>query len=45
MAHLLSYGQAMGLFAVVVLLVGAMVVYLGPEDHRAEFGRSQPADT
>ena len=45
MAHLMSYGQAMGLFAVVVLLVGAMVIHFGPEDHRAEFGRSQPADT
>jgi SHS family lactate transporter-like MFS transporter len=45
MAHLMSYGQAMGLFAVVVLLVGAVVIYFGPEDHRVEFGRSEPART
>jgi SHS family lactate transporter-like MFS transporter len=39
MAHLMSYGRAMGLFAVVVLLVGALVIALGPEYHRSEFGR------
>jgi SHS family lactate transporter-like MFS transporter len=43
MAHLMSYGRAMGLFAVVVLLVGAVVIYFGPEEHRVEFGRSQAA--
>ena len=43
MAHLMSYGRAMGLFAVVVLLAGALVIYFGPEEHRAEFGRSQVA--
>jgi len=43
MAHLMSYGRAMGLFALVVLLIGAIVIYFGPEDHRAEFGRSAPA--
>jgi SHS family lactate transporter-like MFS transporter len=43
MAHLMSYGRAMGLFALVVLLVGAIVIHFGPEDHRAEFGRSAPA--
>jgi SHS family lactate transporter-like MFS transporter len=43
MSHLMSYGRAMGLFAAVVLLVGAVVIYFGPEDHRAEFGRSNPA--
>jgi MFS transporter, SHS family, lactate transporter len=42
MAHLMSYGRAMGLFAVVVLLVGALVVYFGPEEHRVEFGRREP---
>jgi len=39
MAHFMSYGKAMGMFAVVVLLVGALVISLGPEEHRAEFGR------
>jgi SHS family lactate transporter-like MFS transporter len=43
MAHLMSYGRAMGLFALVVLLIGAIVIHFGPEDHRAEFGRSAPA--
>ena len=43
MAHLMTYSRAMGLFAVVVLLMGAVVVLLGPEDHRIEFGRSQVA--
>jgi len=39
MAHYMSYGRAMGIFAVVVLLVGAVVIALGPEAHRAHFGR------
>jgi MFS transporter, SHS family, lactate transporter len=39
MAHFMSYGRAMGLFAVVVLLVGALVISFGPEEHRAAFGR------
>jgi SHS family lactate transporter-like MFS transporter len=39
MAHSMSYGHAMGLFALVVLVVGAIVVWLGPEEHRIEFGR------
>lgn len=39
MAHSMSYGRAMGLFALIVLVVGAIVVALGPEDHRVEFGR------
>lgn len=39
MAHSMSYGRAMGLFALIVLVVGAIVVWLGPEDHRVEFGR------
>jgi MFS transporter, SHS family, lactate transporter len=43
MAHFMSYGRAMGFFAVVVLLVGALVTSLGPEDHRAEFGRRDAA--
>jgi MFS transporter, SHS family, lactate transporter len=40
MARFMSYGSAMGLFALVVLVVGALVVWLGPEEHRVEFGRS-----
>src|SRR2546423_8119535 len=36
----ISYPPAMSLFALVVLLVGALVVALGPEAHRAQFGRS-----
>ena len=40
MAHHMSYGQAMGLFALVVLLVGAIVIALGPEAHGTEFGKS-----
>jgi hypothetical protein len=39
MAHSMSYGRAMGLFALIVLVVGAIVVGLGPEEHRVEFGR------
>ena len=39
MAHSMSYGRAMGLFALIVLIVGAIVVWLGPEEHRVEFGR------
>jgi SHS family lactate transporter-like MFS transporter len=39
MAHHMSYGRAMGIFAVVVLLAGAAVIALGPEAHRAQFGR------
>ena len=39
MAHSMSFGRAMGLFALIVLLIGAVVVWLGPEQHRVEFGR------
>jgi len=39
MAHFMSYGRAMGLFAVVVLLLGTLAVSFGPEAYRAEFGR------
>ena len=42
MAHFMSYGRAMGIFAAVVLLTGALVIAAGPEAHRAEFGRSDP---
>ena len=40
MARRMSYGQAMGLFAGVVFVLGAIVISLGPEAHGAEFGRS-----
>ena len=39
MAQSMGYGKAMGIFAVIVLLVGAVVIFAGPEAHRAEFGR------
>lgn len=39
MARHMSYARAMGIFALVVFLVGAVVIALGPEAHRAEFGR------
>jgi SHS family lactate transporter-like MFS transporter len=39
MASFMGYGRAMGLFALIVLLAGAVVVGLGPEEHRVEFGR------
>ena len=39
MAHSMDYGHAMGLFALIVLLVGSVVVWFGPEEHRVEFGR------
>ena len=39
MARFMGYGRAMGLFALIVLLAGAVVVWLGPEEHRIEFGR------
>lgn len=38
MAHYMRYSQAMGLFALVVLLLGAAVISLGPESRGAEFG-------
>jgi MFS transporter, SHS family, lactate transporter len=33
-----SYGQAMGMFAAVVFIVGTMVIAAGPEAHRVAFG-------
>ena len=39
MAHSMTYGRAMGLFALIVLVLGALVVQVGPEEHRVEFGR------
>jgi SHS family lactate transporter-like MFS transporter len=37
----LGYGEAMGLFAGTVLLLGALVIALGPEERGVEFGRQQ----
>jgi len=33
-----SYGQAMGMFAAAVFIIGAMVIAAGPEAHRVAFG-------
>ncbi len=43
MARFMSYGRAMGLFALIVLVVGAVVVWFGPEEHRVVFGRGGSA--
>ena len=43
MGHFMSYGRAMGLFALIVLVVGAIVVWFGPEEHRLAFGRGGSA--
>ena len=43
MAQHMGYAKAMGIFAVIVLLVGAVVISAGPEEHRAEFGREAEA--
>lgn len=39
----ISYGHAMGIFAAIVLLLGAAVILLGPEAHGVEFGRGEDA--
>jgi len=39
MSRRLTYAQAMGMFAAIVLLVGAIVIAAGPEAHRIAFGR------
>lgn len=44
MAQRIGYGKAMGIFALVVLIVGAVVIFVGPEAHRAEFGRSSTSE-
>ncbi|MFZ0981167.1 MAG: MFS transporter [Candidatus Acidiferrales bacterium] len=38
MTRHLSYGQAMGMFAAAVFIVGTMVIAAGPEAHRVAFG-------
>lgn len=38
MGHRMTYGHAMGIFAVTVLLVGSIVIAIGPEAHRVAFG-------
>jgi len=40
LAHSIGYAKAMGIFAAIVLLVGALVIAAGPEAHRITFGRS-----
>jgi MFS transporter, SHS family, lactate transporter len=35
----MTYGHAMGIFAAIVLLLGAVVIALGPEAHGVKFGR------
>ena len=41
MAQHMSYGRAMAIFALVVLIGGIVVIGLGPEAHGAEFGRGK----
>jgi MFS transporter, SHS family, lactate transporter len=41
MGRNMSYGHAMGLFGATVLILGAIVVILGPEAHRVRFGRGE----
>ena len=38
MGRHMTYGHAMGIFAAAVLLIGAIVIALGPEAHRVAFG-------
>ena len=38
-----TYAEAMGLFAAVVFLLGAIVIALGPEAHRISFGSPETA--
>jgi MFS transporter, SHS family, lactate transporter len=40
MSHHFSYGQAMGMFAAAVFIVGTMVIAAGPEAHRVVFRSS-----
>lgn len=39
MGHNISYGHAMGIFAAIVLVLGGIVVAIGPEAHGIKFGR------
>jgi MFS transporter, SHS family, lactate transporter len=36
----MTYGHAMGIFAAIVLLMGAVVIAFGPEAHGVKFGRT-----
>jgi SHS family lactate transporter-like MFS transporter len=38
MARHMAYSQAMGIFAAIVFVLGAVVIVLGPEAHGVEFG-------
>jgi SHS family lactate transporter-like MFS transporter len=40
MGRHMTYGHAMGIFALIVLFFGAIVIACGPEAHRIAFGRS-----
>jgi MFS transporter, SHS family, lactate transporter len=40
MGRHMTYGHAMGIFALIVLFFGAIVIALGPEAHRIAFGRT-----
>lgn len=40
MGRNMSYGHAMGIFAAIVLVLGGIVVAVGPEAHRVRFGGS-----
>jgi SHS family lactate transporter-like MFS transporter len=41
LSHHYGYGKAMGAFAAVVLIVGAIVIAKGPEAHRVTFGQQR----
>src|SRR5207248_6731982 len=43
MAHFMSYARAMGLFALIVLVAGAIVGWFGPEERRVVLGRGGSA--
>lgn len=40
MGRHMTYGHAMGIFALIVLFFGAIVIAFGPEAHRIPFGRA-----
>ena len=45
MGRHMSYGHAMGIFAAAVLLIGAIVIKLGPEAHHIAFGGEKAGAT
>ena len=40
MSRRFTYGQVMGTFAAIVIVLGILVIAAGPEAHRVEFGRT-----